>query len=68
MNKPNRVIPIIAAIAIQMCLGNAYIWSIFQTGIAKSIFAGDNAAASLTFSLLLFVLAIGSIIGGNLAV
>ncbi len=51
-----------------MCLGTAYIWSIFQSGIAKSIFNGDNAAASLTFSLLLFVLAIGSIIGGKLAV
>ncbi|MHB1483906.1 MAG: OFA family MFS transporter [Saccharofermentanales bacterium] len=68
MKKPNRIAPIIAAIAIQMCLGNAYIWSLFQTGVAKSIFSGDNAAASLTFSLLLFVLAIGSIIGGKLAV
>lgn len=60
--------PIIAAIAIQMCLGTAYVWSLFQTGIAESIFNGDNAAASLTFSLLLFVLAVGSIIGGKLAV
>jgi len=68
MKKSSRIIPIIAAIAIQMCLGTAYIWSIFQSGIAKSIFDGDNAAASLTFSLLLFVLAIGSIIGGKLAV
>ncbi len=68
MKRPNRIIPIIAAIAIQMCLGNAYVWSIFQTGIAESIFGGDNAAASLTFSLLLFLLAVGSIIGGKLAV
>ncbi|MDD2484875.1 MAG: OFA family MFS transporter [Eubacteriales bacterium] len=68
MKTPNRVLPIIAAIAIQMCLGIAYVWSLFQTGIAQSIFNGDNAAASLTFSLLLFVLAVGSIIGGKLAV
>ncbi len=67
MKKQNRILPVLAAIAIQMCLGTAYIWSIFQTGIAQSVFAGDNAAASLTFSLLLFVLAIGSIIGGKLA-
>ena len=43
-------------------------WSIFQTGIAKSLFNGDNAAASLTFSILLFVLTVGSVIGGKLAV
>jgi OFA family oxalate/formate antiporter-like MFS transporter len=68
LKNPKRIAPIIAAVAIQICLGNAYIWSIFQTGISKSIFNGDNAAASLTFSLLLFILALGSIIGGKLAV
>lgn len=60
--------PIIASIAIQLCLGIAYIWSVFQTGIANSIFQGDNAAASLTFSLLLATLTIGSVAGGKLAV
>ena len=44
---PNRLLPIIAAVAIQLCLGIAYIWSVFQTGIAESIFSGDNAAAGL---------------------
>ena len=68
MKNTKKITPIIAAVAIQICLGTAYIWSIFQTGIAKSIFNGDNAAASLTFSLLLFILALGSIIGGKLAV
>lgn len=67
MNTQNRVLPIIAAMAIQMCIGIAYVWSLFQTGIAESIFGGDNAAANLTFSLVLFFLAIGSIIGGKLA-
>ena len=67
MKKPNRLAPVIASIAIQLCLGTAYIWSIFQTGIANSIFNGDNASASLTFSLLLSTLAIGSIIGGKMA-
>jgi OFA family oxalate/formate antiporter-like MFS transporter len=68
LKRPNRIAPIIASIAIQLCLGIAYIWSIFQTGIANSIFNGDNAAASLTFSLLLSTLTIGSIFGGKLAI
>ena len=67
MNKKNnRVIPVIAAIAIQLCLGTAYVWSIFQTGIANSIFGGDNAAAGLSFSLLLAMLTVGGTIGGKL--
>jgi len=57
-----------ASVAIQLTLGTAYIWSVFQTGIANSIFRGDNAAAGLTFSLLLAALTVGSIIGGKLAV
>lgn len=68
MKTSNRILPIVAAIAIQMCLGIAYVWSLFQTGIAERIFNGDNAAASLTFSLLLFMLGVGGIIGGKLAV
>lgn len=67
MNKPNRIVPILASIAIQLCLGIAYLWSIFQTGIANSIFGGDNAAASLTFSLLLSTLTLGSVAGGKLS-
>lgn len=64
--KRNRVVPVIAAIAIQLCLGTAYVWSIFQNGIAQSIFAGDNAAAGLSFSLLLATLTVGSTLGGKM--
>ncbi len=67
MTKYKPMYAIIASIAIQLCLGIAYLWSLFQTGIAASIFNGDNAAASLTFSLLLATLTIGSIFGGKLA-
>lgn len=67
MKNYKPVYSIIASIAIQLCLGVAYLWSLFQTGIAKSIFDGDNAAASLTFSLLLATLTFGSIFGGKLA-
>ncbi len=62
----NRWVPVIASIAIQLCLGTAYIWSVFQNGIATKLFGGDNAAAGLTFSLLLGVLTCGSTIGGML--
>jgi len=65
---PVPLLPVAAAIAIQLTLGIAYIWSVFQTGIADSIFGGDNAAAGLTFSLLLATLTIGSVLGGKLAV
>ena len=70
--KRQRIYPVIAAIAIQFTLGTAYIWSVFQTGVANSIFLGEdggaNAAAGLTFSLLLALLTLGSVIGGKLAV
>lgn len=58
---------VFAAIAIQLTLGVAYVWSVFQTGIANNLFSGNNAAAGLTFSLLLSTLTIGAVIGGNLA-
>lgn len=64
--KANRWIPVIASIAIQLCLGTAYIWSVFQNGIAGRLFGGNNASAGLTFSLLLGVLTFGSTIGGML--
>lgn len=61
-----RIVPVLAAIAIQLCLGIAYVWSVFQNGIAEKIFAGDNALAALPFSLLLATLTIGSTLGGRL--
>jgi OFA family oxalate/formate antiporter-like MFS transporter len=65
--KPVSGLPVVfAAIAIQLTLGIAYLWSIFQTGIANAIFSGDNAQSGLTFSLLLATLTIGSVIGGKL--
>ena len=67
MGKKQGLYVVFAAIAIQLILGTAYIWSVFQTGIAESIFNGDHAAASLTFSLLLATLTIGAVIGGKLA-
>ena len=64
--KKQGLYTVCAAVAIQLALGIAYIWSVFQTGVADSIFRGDNAAAGLTFSLLIAVMCVGSAIGGRL--
>ena len=61
----NRWIPVIAGIAIQLCLGTAYIWGVFQPAVTKQ-FGWSNATAALTFSFLLGVLTIGSTIGGKI--
>lgn len=66
MHQQKRIVPVIAAIMIQLCLGTAYIWSVFQAGIAESLFSGNHANAALTFSILLAILSIGSTIGGKL--
>ncbi len=60
----NKNAALVATIAIQLCMGVAYIWSVFQTGIANSLFGGDNATASLAYSMLLAVLSGGSVVGG----
>ena len=65
--KQQGVYTVLAAIAVQLTLGIAYIWSVFQNGVANSIFKGDNAGSALTFSLLLMAFTIGSVIGGKLA-
>jgi len=67
MKKRQGLLVVLAAISIQFPVGVAYIWSVFQTGIANSIFSGNNAAAALAYSLLLAMLSIGSVIGGRLA-
>ena len=67
MQKKRGLYAVLAAIAVQLTLGIAYIWSVFQNGIAYSIFKGDHAASALTFSLFLMAFTIGSVIGGKLA-
>ena len=68
MQKKHGLFVVLAAIAIQLTVGIAYIWSVFQNGIAYSVFQGDHAASALTFSLFLMAFSIGSVIGGKLAV
>lgn len=60
---PNRLIPVIAGIAIQLCLGTAYIWGVFQPEVVETL-AWSQKEAALTFSILLGVLTFGSMTGG----
>jgi len=66
ITQKNRWVPVAASVAIQICLGTAYIWSVFQNGVAQGLFGGDNAKAGLAFSLLLATLTVGSTLSGFL--
>jgi OFA family oxalate/formate antiporter-like MFS transporter len=74
ISKPvvSRWIPVIASIAIQMCMGTAYIWGVFQSYliITKStpnaLFNWPATYGTLAYALLLLILTIGSTIGGRL--
>jgi len=68
LQKRQGIYAVLAAVAIQLVIGIVYIWSVFQTGIAYSIFDGNNAAAAFVFSLVLAGLAVGSLVGGRLTV
>lgn len=67
-----RWIPVIASIAIQMCLGIAYIWSVFQSYliIGKStpnaLFDWPATHGTLAYALLLGMLTFGSTVGGRI--
>ena len=67
MSNRDGIKVVMASFVIQLTLGICYIWSIFQTGIAQSVFNGNNAHAALSFSLILAFLSLGSPIAGKLA-
>ena len=68
----NRWIPVIASLMIQMCLGTAYIWSVFQSYLIKgpstpdALFNWPATHGTLAYALLLGVLTVGSTIGGRI--
>lgn len=71
-NSFTRWIPVIASIAIQMCLGTAYIWSVFQSYLIigpstpNALFNWPATHGTLAYALLLGVLTVGSTIGGRI--
>ena len=72
VKKYNRWIPVIAGIAIQMCLGTAYIWGIFQSYLIitkttpKALFNWPATHGTWAYALLLFMLTFGSVFGGRI--
>lgn len=72
VSKNYRWVPVIASIAIQMCLGTAYIWSVFQSYLIisastpKALFNWPATHGTLAYALLLGVLSFGSIVGGRI--
>jgi len=71
-SKNYRWVPVISSIAIQMCLGTAYIWSVFQSYLIisastpKALFHWPATNGTLAYALLLGVLAFGSTVGGRI--
>jgi OFA family oxalate/formate antiporter-like MFS transporter len=67
-----RWIPVIASIFIQMCLGTAYIWGVFQSHLIitpatpGSLFAWPATHGTLAYALLLLFLTFGSVAGGKI--
>jgi len=70
--KFRRGIPVAASVAIQLCMGTAYIWSVFQSYLIISpstpdaLFNWPASYGTLAYSLLLGLLTVGSTIGGKL--
>lgn len=72
ISKAYRWVPVIASIAIQMCLGTAYIWSVFQSYLIispstpKALFHWPATHGTLAYALLLGLLTVGSTVGGRI--
>ena len=60
-----RIVPLLAGVIIQLCLGTVYIWGVFQKPV-MDLFSWDKTTASLTFSIVLGFFVLGSIIGGRI--
>lgn len=72
VNNNYRWVPVISSIAIQICLGTAYIWSVFQSYLIISpstpnaLFNWPATYGTLAYALLLGVLTFGSTVGGRI--
>ncbi len=72
VGKFYRWVPVMASIAIQICLGTAYIWSVFQSYLIitpstpNALFDWPATHGTLAYALLLGVLTVGSTIGGRI--
>ena len=60
----NRWIVAVAGTVVMICLGTVYSWSLFTNPLIAS-FGWSNSTTTLTFSLTILFLGIGSIVGGR---
>lgn len=58
-----RWLVVLASLTIQLCLGVAYIWGVFQPEVVNAL-AWSQKNAALSFSFLLGMLGVGSMLGG----
>jgi len=61
---PNRWIFVVAALIMQICLGNLYTWSIFRTPLMK-MWGWTIAQATMPFTLSIVFFAVGMIFAGR---
>lgn len=64
-NQPNRWIVLAASIVINLCIGSAYAWSVFQKPLIK-MFGWTTAEASLAFTLSLSLVPLAMIVAGRI--
>ena len=65
MNIKNRWIVLIASIAINLCIGSAYAWSIFQNPIIE-LYGWTTSQVSMAFTINLAIVPIAMIIAGRI--
>ncbi|MBI5166905.1 MAG: OFA family MFS transporter [candidate division NC10 bacterium] len=61
---PNRWLFVVAALIMQICLGNLYTWSIFRTPLMK-MWGWTVAQATMPFTLSIVFFAVGMIFAGR---
>lgn len=65
MKKKNRWIILIASIIMNLCIGSAYAWSVFQKPL-MAIFGWTTSQASLAFTLNLSLVPLAMIVAGKI--
>lgn len=65
MKKKNRWIILIASIVMNLCIGSAYAWSVFQKPLME-IFGWTTSQASLAFTLNLSIVPLAMIVAGKI--
>ena len=61
--KTGKIFALVSAVAVMLCVGIIYIWSIFRVPVMNAM-GWNNTQASLTFSIMLPLNMIGVLVGG----